>query len=355
MTKHSNQDITVEWKSPSNLAIVKYWGKKEVQQPLNPSVSFSLKKAVTTTRIIAKRSEVNGFTFTLDGIKKETFNTKIANLLSLAKQSLPFIDQYHLSIESSNTFPHSSGIASSASSMSALALCLMELQLRIDPKSNNNLIMQKASELARLGSGSASRSLFDGWALWGETPLIADSSDLYAVRLENVHTNFKQIANAILIIEPGSKKVSSSKGHALMKNHPYGKARIEQANENTAQLLDVLKSGDWQHFFHIAENEALSLHALMMSSNPGYTLLHPNSLKVIEAVINARKVLKLPVGFSMDAGPNVHLLYPKYEEERVMPWLESEIRPLCHEQKILWDEVGNGPQNMTTIKTNYSL
>ncbi|HKL71338.1 MAG TPA: diphosphomevalonate decarboxylase [Marinilabiliaceae bacterium] len=339
-----NKEFIVEWTSPSNLAIVKYWGKKDVQKPLNPSISFSLKSAVTTTRVSAIPSTQGGFSFYLDGIKKETFNEKVANLLKAASSTLPFIDSHHLTIESSNTFPHSSGIASSASSMSALALCLADLQLLINKKSDKKLDLQIVSELARLGSGSAARSLYGGWTVWGKTSAIRNSSDDYAVELPNIHANFMQIANAILIIEPKSKKVSSSQGHALMNDHPYGAARIKQAHDNTLQLLEVLKSGDWNQFFDIAENEALSLHALMMSSNPGYTLLHPNSLKVIEEVRKARIENKLPVGFSMDAGPNVHLLYPKYEEIKILPWIENKIRPLCHQQEIIFDELGNGPE-----------
>ncbi|MGV8964006.1 MAG: diphosphomevalonate decarboxylase [Candidatus Saccharimonadaceae bacterium] len=344
MTNSNNKEIIVEWKSPSNLAIVKYWGKKEIQKPLNPSISFSLKNAVTTTRVSAKPSNQGGFTFSLDGNRKETFNLKIANLLKMASFAFPFITTHHLSIESSNTFPHSSGIASSASSMSALALCLADLQLMINNETTQNLNIQVVSELARLGSGSAARSLYGGWTIWGKTPAISETSDNYAVKLPNVHDNFMQLANAILIIEPKSKKVSSSEGHALMNNHPYGTARIKQANDNTLQLLEILTSGDWNQFFEIAENEALSLHALMMSSNPGYTLLHPNSLKVIEEVRKARNEQKLPIGFSMDAGPNVHLLYPKYEEKRVLPWIENIIRPLCHQQTIIFDQLGDGPE-----------
>ena len=159
MTNNKNKEIIVEWTSPSNLAIVKYWGKKEIQKPLNPSISFTLKNAVTTTRVSAKPSEHAGFTFSLDGNRKETFNDKIANLLKMASSILPFINTHHLSIESTNTFPHSSGIASSASSMSALALCLADIQLIINNEPNHNLDIQKVSELARLGSGSAARSL----------------------------------------------------------------------------------------------------------------------------------------------------------------------------------------------------
>lgn len=344
MTNNKYKELIVEWKSPSNLAIVKYWGKRDIQKPLNPSISFTLNNAVTTTRISAVPCEKAGFNFFLDGNKKESFNKKIDNFLKMASFELPFINTHHLTIESSNTFPHSSGIASSASSMSALALGLTDLQQIINNEINHNLDLQKVSKLARLGSGSAARSLYGGWTAWGETAAILDSSDNFAVKLTNVHANFMQIANAILIIEPERKKVSSSEGHALMNDHPYRTARITQAKDNSLHLLEVLHTGDWDQFFDIAENEALSLHALMMSSNPGYTLLHPNSLKVIDEVRKARIEQKLPVGFSMDAGPNVHLLYPKYAEEKILPWIENKIKPLCYQQKIIFDHLGSGPQ-----------
>lgn len=349
MTKNTINTYSAEWQSPSNLAIVKYWGKKKVQKPVNPSISFSLKNAVTTTRVTAAPSSKPGFTFSLDGNKKDTFNAKVANLLQLASDTLPFIATHHLTIKSSNTFPHSSGIASSASSMSALALCLAQIQLKVNSEEDNKLDIRAVSELARMGSGSAARSLYRGWTVWGKTPAIVESSDNYAVELEDIHPTFMQINNAILIIEPKRKKVSSSQGHALMNNHPYGEARINQANNNTKELLAVLKVGDWMRFFDIAENEALSLHALMMSSNPGYTLLHPNSLRVIEAVRKARLKQNLPVGFSMDAGPNVHLLYPSDHEYKVLPWIEETIRPLCYKETIIFDRLGSGPEKSEII------
>ena len=350
MNNNKSTTYSAEWQSPSNLAIVKYWGKRDVQQPLNPSISFSLKNAVTTTRVTATRSNKAGFTFLLDGNHKKTFNAKITNLLELASTTLPFITTHHLTIESTNTFPHSSGIASSASSMSALALCLADIQLKVNNDVYHNIDLQMVSNLSRLGSGSAARSLYGGWTIWGETPAFAESNDNYAVELKDIHPNFMHIANAILIIEPKSKKVSSSQGHRLMNNHPYREARINQANDNTEQLLEVLKTGDWNQFLDIAEHEALSLHGLMMSSNPGYSLLHTNSLKVIEEVRIACLELQLPIGFSMDAGPNVHLLYPKYEEENILPWIEEKIRPLCYEQKIIFDELGDGPKKTNILE-----
>ena len=106
MTNNITKNLTVEWKSPSNLAIVKYWGKRDIQQPLNPSISFSLKNAVTTTRVTANPPKQGGFTFLLDGNQKETFNKKIDNLLQLA-YFRDNLHQQHLIIrsEKNNAFP----------------------------------------------------------------------------------------------------------------------------------------------------------------------------------------------------------------------------------------------------------
>jgi diphosphomevalonate decarboxylase len=352
MTNSNSISATIEWQSPSNLAIVKYWGKKNTQEPLNSSISFTLKKAVTITKVTATPADRGDFSFMLDGKPHDAFNEKISLFLEKAKQQLPFLHNHHVHINSHNTFPHSSGIASSASSMSALALCLIDLQGMCQGRPPGHPDLKAASNLARLGSGSACRSVYAGWALWGKHPNVPNSSDQYAIELENIHPNFQSLADAILITDPGSKKISSSAGHALMKNHPFGKARIEQANSNTLKLLDILKSGDYAGFFAIAEHEALTLHALMMSSNPGYTLLQPNSLLIIEEIRKARTQKNIPVGFSMDAGPNVHLLYPKNETNIIVPWIEKTIRPLCYNQTILFDEIKQRNQDMENTKNS---
>lgn len=349
MAYKKDKELIVEWRSPSNLAIVKYWGKKNIQEPLNPSISFALHNATTTTRVRAIPSTKAGFTFSLDGVHIDAFDNKIEGFLQLATAHLPFIANHNLVIESSNTFPHSSGIASSASGMSALALCLYDLQQMVEGSSTQSVDYQAISNLARLGSGSAARSLYGGWSVWGKTPAVASSHNNYAIQLSDIHPTFLHIANAILLVEPKSKKVSSSQGHNLMHNHPYKRARINQANDNIEKLLCVLKNGNWDAFFEIAENEALSLHALMMSSNPGYTLLHPHSIQIIDKIRKARVEQQLPVGFSMDAGPNIHLLYPQQEAGRVEAFIENKIKHLCYQQQVIFDHVGDGPMEISSI------
>jgi len=118
---------TIEWTSPSNIALVKYWGKFGDQLPKNPSVSFTLKHAVTNMKLELFSKDPGTVTveFLFDGKQNQKFQDKIQKYLEKEKNLFPWLERFHLKLTSSNTFPHSSGIASSASSMSALCLCLL--------------------------------------------------------------------------------------------------------------------------------------------------------------------------------------------------------------------------------------
>jgi len=140
------------WESPSNIALVKYWGKKENQISANPSISFTLDACKTITTVkFEKKSSTNDFSLDvyLDGEKKEDFKPKIETFFKRIENYLPFLKQYHFTIETSNSFPHSSGIASSASGMSALALCLMSIEKESNQEITDEFFIQKASFLAR--------------------------------------------------------------------------------------------------------------------------------------------------------------------------------------------------------------
>src|SRR5690606_29245081 len=135
------------------------------------SISFTLDHCATTTTIGYKKlkNKVSDFSFDLlfDGSPKEDFKPKISTFFIRAEPYLPFLKGYHFTIETSNSFPHSSGIASSASGMSALALCLMELERELNPDMEPDFFKRKASFLARLGSGSACRSIEGNIMQWG--------------------------------------------------------------------------------------------------------------------------------------------------------------------------------------------
>ena len=160
----------VRWESPSNIAIVKYWGKKGIQIPANPSVSLTLSKCKTITEVEwkeKKETDSPSFEYLFEGKKNYSFEEKISHYLVKLLPDHPFLEGYHLCIRSQNTFPHSAGLASSASSMSALALCLVSLEeeLGLQEKGRKDFL-QRASNLGRIGSGSACRSLFPHAALW---------------------------------------------------------------------------------------------------------------------------------------------------------------------------------------------
>ena len=318
----------VGWASPSNIALVKYWGKKGKQLPQNPSISFTLSECRSETFVSFEKADRFGFSFFFEGKENPAFGAKIEKLLLDNLAFFPFINQLDWKVESRNTFPHSSGIASSASSMSAFVMALIEIESLLTGPSTGSgtLDLCKASYFSRLASGSAARSVFPKMALWGKTESYEGSSDEYAVSLENdIHPVFNTYHDSILIVSGETKSVSSRAGHALMEGNTYAPARYTQANENIKNLLLALKSGDLDTFINITESEALQLHALMMCSSPSFILMKPNTLGIINEIRAFRNETQIPLCFTLDAGPNVHLLYPESEAEKVKHFINDNL------------------------------
>ena len=327
--------------SPSNIAIVKYWGKHGNQLPNNPSISFTLSRCHTETSVSFEKSADAEFKmhFLFEGKETPKFQEKIEKYLIDNQQYFGFLKGLELEVESSNSFPHSSGIASSAASMSALVLCLLKIEKLVNNDSTP-IDMRKASFLSRLASGSAARSVFPVMALWGVTPSVSDSSDEYAVPLADmVHPVFKSYHDSILIVSNKEKSVSSRVGHSLMNGHPMAEKRYQTARENTERLLKVLKNGDIAEFVDIAEAEALQLHEMMATSNPPYRLMEPNTLKIIDLIRGFRHNANIPACFTLDAGPNVHLLYPDAYNTQVKEFIKENLLPYCHDNQYIDDIV----------------
>ena len=342
-----------QWSAPSNIALVKYWGKKENQIPANPSVSFTLNNCKTITKLaFAKKdnstllnTDSDSFSFDLlfEGKPKEDFKPKIQKFLERIEVYLPFLKEYHFTIDTENTFPHSSGIASSASGMAALAMNLMNLEKALNPAMTDDYFYQKASLLARLGSGSACRSVKGQVVVWGNQANIEGSSDLYGVEFPNeIHANFTNYQDTILLVDKGEKQVSSTVGHDLMHNHPYAERRFAQAHENLDTLISIFKSGDLDSFIKVVESEALTLHAMMMTSMPYFILMKPNTLEIINAIWKFRNETKIPVCFTLDAGANVHVLYPENVSEKVLQFIKNELVGYCQNGQYICDKIGNG-------------
>ena len=316
--KVNNQ--TVSASCPSNIALIKYWGKYANQIPANPSISYTLNNCRTNTEMEFLANEPFSVQTFLAEKEETKFAEKIEKYFKNIEQYLPWILKGKYIIRTENTFPHSSGIASSASGFGAIAKCLMELDLRFEirdsglaesrePKAES---IKKASFLARLGSGSACRSLYNGLVVWGETPVVEGSSDLFAVKYpdEETHQIFKNFNDWVLLIHEGEKSVSSTVGHGLMNTNPYAERRFQEARDNFFVLKDILKTGDLQKFITLVEHEALTLHAMMMMSEPAFILMKTGTLEVINKIWKFREETGLPLFFTLDAGANVHLLFP---------------------------------------------
>ena len=349
---HSVENGNFQWSAPSNIALVKYWGKKDNQIPANPSVSFTLNNCKTITKLaFAKKNTSTAlnikddFSFDLlfEGQPKEDFKPKIQKFLERIEIYLPFLKDYHFTIDTENTFPHSSGIASSASGMAALAMNLMSLEKALNPGMTKEYFYQKASLLARLGSGSACRSVKGQVVVWGNHANIFGSSDLFGVEFPNaIHANFNNFQDTILLVDKGEKQVSSTVGHDLMHNHPFAERRFAQAHENLDQLISIFESGNLDEFIKIVESEALTLHAMMMTSMPYFILMKPNTLEIINAIWKFRNETRTPVCFTLDAGANVHVLYPENVAKTVLQFIKNELVGYCQNGQYICDKIGNG-------------
>ena len=339
-------NLSATWQTPSNIALVKYWGKSNPQIPKNASISFTLNNCHTITTIdFEKKTNSNKVDFELffEGKKKDDFKPKITNFFERIKQYCPYILEYKMVISSKNSFPHSSGIASSASGMSAIAMCLLNLEKELNPDLTDEFINKKASFLARLGSGSASRSVEGPLVVWGEHPEIKGSSDLFGVKFPNeIHPIFENYCDTILLVDKGEKQVSSTVGHNLMHNHPYAEQRFKQANENLAKLSKILENGEIKEFINLVESEALTLHAMMLTSNPYFILMKPNTLEVINKIWEYRAQNNSNICFTLDAGANVHVLYPNAEKTEIELFIKNTLATYCQKNQYICDSVGFG-------------
>lgn len=371
LTKVSSGSVT--WKTPSNIALVKYWGKREPQIPENASISFTLDACFTITTLEYKlkkspiternRSESsidlisnpfnqqsNNFDFEIyfEDEKKDDFKPKIQKFFERIEQYVPFLNYFDFVIKSRNSFPHSSGIASSASGMSALALCVMSLERLLNGvEISDEYFNKKASFLARLGSGSACRSIEGELIIWGNHSKISGSSDLFGIKFPyKIHKNFYNYHDTILLIDEGEKQVSSTIGHNLMHNHPFADQRFKQANDSISKISEVLQNGNLTAFIKIVESEALSLHAMMLTSDPYFILMKPNTLKIVNKIWEFRKLTNSKVCFTLDAGANVHVLFPEAEKDLVNNFIINELIKFCQKNHYICDRIGKGAKQL---------
>ena len=341
---------SVTWQSPSNIAFIKYWGKKDNQVPCNPSLSMTLKNSVTKTRVNFKKSSDPLINYYFENKVNKKFQERVINYIFNITRYIPFLNDYSLEIYSENNFPHSTGIASSASFYSSLALALCSIDYELHEKDKNNVFFQRASFLSRLGSGSACRSVYAPYAIWGNTKADNLSSNDYAVKPSfQVNDYFNSLCDAVLIISNKMKAISSSDAHKLMINNPFAQKRYEQANINLEDIIIAMQNNDPERFYKIIEKEALTLHSMLMTSTPPNLLLHPNTIAVINDLELFRKETNLLFGYTIDAGPNIHLIYNKQDKEKITMFIKTVLSEYLYNNHWIDDEAGTGPKEIVKI------
>ena len=179
--------------------------------------------------------------------------------------------------------------------------------------------------------------------VWGNHSEIDGSSDLFGVQFPyKVHSVFENYQDAILLVDKGEKQVSSTIGHNLMHNHPYSENRFQQANENLSKISRILQEGNIKEFISLVESEALTLHAMMLTSSPYFILMKPNTLEIINKIWEFRAANNSNICFTLDAGANVHVLYPENEKEEVNLFIKNELAIFCQKKQYIYDSVGYG-------------
>ena len=327
---------TVE--APSNIALLKYWGKRDAtkQWPANDSFSMTLSNA----RTITTAEEIGGpdDLVTWDGIKLEGSHPAAIRVIShLERLRSILCIPTHLHIETKNTFPSACGIASSASGFAALttaALAAWTGGSSLDELDQLGFSRRQIALLSRLGSGSACRSLWGGFVKWtaGET-----------VETQSVDQAFEEshwpLIDVIVLVSDQEKATSSREGHLSAFSSPFMEPRLAVLPERMEKMIAAVKSRNLEELGGLIETEALEMHSVMMSSAPAANYLLPETTALLAWVRKRRHFGDFPAYFTIDAGPNVHLLCEPKNLNSVVSALKDDWPDL----KLIVDKTGGGP------------
>jgi diphosphomevalonate decarboxylase len=293
--------------APANIALIKYMGKKDENSNLPANASFSytlneLKSTVRLEKISSKRDiwepllipgVITELVLSTEGQKKF--------LDHLARIKAHFGYEGVFLVQSCNNFPHSSGMASSASSFAALTRCAVEALSELTNKAMPSVNEQ--AQLSRLGSGSSCRSFYTPWALW-------KNDDVNAVNLP-----YQELIYQGIVISNKVKEVSSSAAHLRVKSSPFYTTRSQRADENLTNLLDALMSKDWASAYQICWREFHDMHRLFSSCEQPFSYMTENGVELLRHLESLwNKKGDGPI-VTMDAGPNIHLLYRLDQED----------------------------------------
>jgi diphosphomevalonate decarboxylase len=278
-----------------NIALIKYWGDRDprLHLPVSGSISFNLDKLTTHTQVIFD-AQLYADALTINGSPADEKSLKrLSNFLDVIRQwsATPLF----ASVVSENNFPLGSGVASSASAFAALAVAAAHAV-------NLSLTEQELSRLARHGSGSACRSIPGGFVEWQ----CGDSDeDSYAQAI--APPEHWQLADVMAIVSSEQKATSSAEGHQIAATSPLQAARVADATRRLDVCRSAILERDFDKLASITELDSNLMHAVMMTSIPALFYWHPETLAIMKEVAAWRQS-GLPVCYTVDAGPNVHVI-----------------------------------------------
>jgi len=283
--------------APSNIAFIKYWGKKNgvLRLPENGSLSMNLNNLLTTTTVEFS-ADYSEDSVIVDGKKKpnnsETGKRIIEHLNRVREMAK--IDE-KAKVVSKNNFPMGTGLSSSASGIAALTVSAAKA-------AGLELSEKNLSILARQGSGSACRSIPDGIVEWIDGNANETS---YAVSL--FPPDHWDIVDVVILLSSKQKTVSTTEGQKLASSSPFFSVRLSKIKEKIAKIKNLIRLKNFPEFGELIEAEALELHAIMLTSTPSLIYWLPETVRIIKLVKDWRHK-GLPVYFTVNTGQNVHLI-----------------------------------------------
>jgi len=290
--------------APSNIALIKYWGKKDEEQriPCNPSISFCLDTLVTKTTV--EFADLPEDIVQVDGKEDPATTLRVSRHLDLIRKRAG-IDK-RARIFSENNFPSSAGLSSSASGFAALTLAACSAAgLKLDER--------ELSILARLGSGSAARSVPSGWVIWHS------EGDAHAETIFP-HDHW-DLVDFVAIVSKEKKAVPSSAGQRSVWTSPFFEDRLRLLPKKIDRFMQSVRERDFPAFGAIVEQEALELHSIMLTQSPGLIYWSTGTLALMKLVRQLRPDLE--AYFTMNTGQDVHIIAHAKDEKRLVDRLGS--------------------------------
>ena len=320
--------------APSNLAFVKYWGARDLERaiPRHPSVSMTLSRCCS--RCTVETATADGDEV-LEVDEEGTPRPAAEGFAAPIRRHVERLRQRagggpSLRVATRNNFPTGAGLASSASGFAALTLAAARA-LGLTPSPEELSVWARSS-----GSGSAARSTLGGYVEW-PTP---DDGDLEGPARQLAPSDHWDLRDVIALVDPGEKAVSSREGHARAGSSPHYRKRLQLVPDRLATVRAAIRDRDLDRLGPVLETEAVELHLVAMSSRPPIFYWSPGTLRVMEAVRVLRSEEGVAAYYSIDAGPNVHVVCPPESEERVV----ERMRELSPVEDVLRDRVGPGPR-----------